>query len=261
MPPDVAPARIPALRAWIRVLPCALLVAALGASAGPARADVPTTDANDTPDTAQGPLSMGVTYTGATDSDEDDDWFTFAVGPGTQRVVVSVSQPARGTCTLPGDGAFAELYGPSADDSPSLADVSGAGTGAPQQITSTLAGPATYYVDVGTDCDPGAPWALRIDTAGAAAAPGGSAEPGSGSAPASGTAPGSSPGVALTPAQKAKACRRAKRSQTRWTATVAATRRDLRRARSPVTRRLARHLLALQRSTLEHVRARVKAAC
>jgi hypothetical protein len=260
MQPVAAAAPIRAMRAWIPVLPCTLLVAALGASAGPARADVPTTDANDTPDTAQGPLSMGVTYTGATDSDQDDDWFTFAVGPGTQRVVVSVSQPARGTCALPGDGAFAELYGPSADDSPSLADVSGAGTGAPQQITSTLAGPATYYVDVGTDCDPGAPWALRIDTAGAAAAPsGGSAEPGSG-AP-SGTAPGVAPGAARTPAQKAKACRRAKRSQTRWTATVAATRRDLRRARSPVTRRLARHLLALQRSTLEHVRARAKAAC
>jgi hypothetical protein len=262
MPPVAA--RIRLGRSWMpassgTAVAAALVLAAGLSLAGPARADVPTADANDSPDTAQGPLAGGVTYTGATDSDEDDDWFTFSVGAGTHQVVIAVSQPARGTCTLPDDGAFVELYGPSADDSPPLAQISGAGTGTPQQITSTLTGPSTYFLDVGTDCAPGAPWALRLDAPGAPAAPPGQEQ---GRAPgATTTAPSTAPATALSPAHRAALCRQAKRSRTRWTAGVAATRRDLHRARAPVTRRLARRLLALQRSTLRRVDGRVKAYC
>lgn len=253
------------MRAWTRTVPAVLVVAAL-ALASPAGADVATPDANDTPDTAQGPLSEGVTYTGATDTSIDEDWFTFAVASGRHQVSVSVFQPTAGTCTLPGDGAFLELYGPNADDDPPIAQVSGAGPGPPQQVTATLSGPATYYLDLGTDCAPGAPWAMRIDAPGAlgttpGGGSGGSDSGGSGSGPGSTTAPSTSPAAGLSPAAKAGLCRRAKRSQARWSATVSRTRRNLTRARRPVTRRLERRILALERSTLQRMQERVRLYC
>jgi hypothetical protein len=265
MHPVVAPARRTGMRARTHTVPAVLVVAAL-ALASPARADVATPDANDTPDTAQGPLSEGVTYTGATDSDIDDDWFTFAVAAGRHQVSISVFQPTAGTCTLPGDGAFLELYGPNADDDPSIAQVSGAGPGPPQEVTTTLSGPATYYLDLGTDCPPGAPWAMRIDAPGALSTPdgsgsGGGGSGGSGSGPGSTTAPSTSPTSGLSPAAKAGLCRKAKRSQARWNATVNRTRRDLTRARRPVTRRLERRILKLERSTLQRLQDRVRLYC
>jgi hypothetical protein len=260
MHPVVAPARRTGMRARTRTVPAVLLVAAL-ALAAPARADVATPDANDTPDTAQGPLSEGVTYTGATDTDIDDDWFTFAVAAGRHQVSISVFQPTAGTCTLPGDGAFLELYGPNADDDPSIAQVSGAGPGPPQEVTATLSGPATYYLDLGTDCAPGAPWAMRIDAPGALSTPDGSGSGGSGSGPGSTTAPSTPPTAGLSPAAKADLCRKAKRSQARWSATVNRTRRNLTRSRRPVTRRLERRILELERSTLQRVQDRVRLYC
>jgi hypothetical protein len=241
-------------------VPAVLVVAAL-ALASPAGADVATPDTNDTPDTAQGPLSEGVTYTGATDTSIDEDWFTFAVASGRHQVSVSVFQPTAGTCTLPGDGAFLELYGPNADDDPPIAQVSGAGPGPPQQVTATLSGPATYYLDLGTDCAPGAPWAMRIDAPGALSTPDGSGSGGGGSGPGSTTAPSTPPTAGLSPAAKADLCRKAKRSQARWSATVNRTRRNLTRSRRPVTRRLERRILELERSTLQRVQDRVRLYC
>ena len=219
----------------------------------PRRADVPTSDANDTPDTAQGPLSEGVTYTGATDSAIDDDWFTFAVGAGAHRVVVSLSQPARGTCALPDDGAFVELYGPSADDSPPLARRQRRRDGRAAADHQHAGRAGDLLPGRRHRLRPGAPWALRIDAAGAAVAPGalgGRGPVGPSQAPAEQLA-----GAGAQPGAHGSACRRAKRSQTRWAAAVAATPARPAPRQGPGHRRLARRLLALQRSTLGAARA------
>jgi hypothetical protein len=47
----------------------------------------------------------------------------------------------------------------------------------------------------------------------------------------------------------------------RWAATVKRSTRDLAEARRPLTRRLERRILALERATLQRVRARVGAYC
>ncbi len=120
----------------------------------------PTSEPNETPGQAIGPLGADINYVGAKETENDEDWFFFWVPSGTHQVEISTTAPAS-SC-----GSEIRLYTDSVD---SYADSAYASQSTFSRISQTLTGPAKYYLSASTDryCPLGQRWQFRIETASA----------------------------------------------------------------------------------------------
>jgi len=131
---------------------------------GPAldRALVQTSEPNETPGQAQGPLSAEVNYVGAHETANDQDWFYFYVPAGTHQLDISTTAPVARSCS-----SAVRLYGSASDDN--WIDSASSGAFGFGHINQTVTGPAQYFLRAGPDdtyCL-GDRWQFRIETPGA----------------------------------------------------------------------------------------------
>jgi hypothetical protein len=124
-----------------------------------------TTEPNETPADAVGPLSVGVTYSGRHEISGDRDWFAFQVPSGHHDLEITTTSP---THNFVGCAATLALYStPSARDlvATAIGDWTTFG-----HLRAEVNGPNRYYLLAGTEnesCD-GSFWQFRIDRVGTA---------------------------------------------------------------------------------------------
>lgn len=212
------------------------------------RGRIATTEPNESQDQAQGPLRGGVNYAGASDTDNDEDWFVFYLTPGVHQMDLSVTAPAR-ICGYYDDqddqpsiqlvGTDTGFYDDSASASPDTFD----------HINASLSGPGPYYLSAKGGCL-GGQWQLRLEPADALA----TGPPSATVTPTPTTTTSGSSG----PSAK---CLAARRTRSRWKSRVRRTKRQLANAARTRTRRHLRRKLVAEKRVLKRARDKVAIYC
>lgn len=129
--------------------------------------DVPqgVAEPNESASQAVGPLRGGLTYAGALETANDEDWFYFFVRPGTHQLDLSATNPALDRCRSEFEfdpdlsQPFVYLI---SEDGDELGTV-GPNPNQVEHIRTTLQGPAKLFVRVRHFGCAGANWRFRID--------------------------------------------------------------------------------------------------